>query len=193
MNKILAFLALFIYFSANAEDAELVQEIRQHLKAIRNISADFMQQDDYGNKQYGKFYMSRPGKMRWEYKNPQELTIIVNGKKVYYYDKELDQASQYVGEKGPVNLMVEDDIFNAASVSFLDIAIHGKILETNFKNNENSDVFSLIFATNPIKLLGCSVKRESGERLWIKFKNLNTERIPEQSLFRFQHSWAPKY
>ncbi len=190
MNRIIILLILLFSFHASAED---VEEIRSYLKDLNNITADFVQRDSYGNKQYGKLYMSRPGKMRWDYQTPQELTVIINGLKVYYYDKQLDQASQYVGDKGLVNLIADEDIFNSTEVSFVGINAHEKLLEANFKSNKTSDEFSFIFATNPLHLLGCAVKKKSGDNLWIKFKNLAVHNEVDPSIFKFQHSWAPKY
>lgn len=190
MNRIIILLISIFSFHVSAEEAE---EVRGYLKGLNNISADFIQRDSYGNKQYGKLYMSRPGKMRWDYQAPQELTVIINGLKVYYYDKQLDQASQYVGDKGLVNLIADEDIFNSKEVSFVDIKTHDKLLEANFKSNKASDEFSFIFATNPLHLLGCAVKKNSGDNLWIKFKNLAVHNDMDLSIFKFQHSWAPKY
>jgi outer membrane lipoprotein-sorting protein len=190
MNRFLIFF-LFI-FSLHAHSGE-VERIREYLKGLKNITADFVQRDRYGNKQYGKLYMSRPGKMRWEYKKPQELTVIINGKKVYYYDKQLDQASQYVGDKGLVNLVADEDIFNSNEVTFLKIDKHENLLESHFKTKESTDKFSFIFATDPLNFLGCVVKKDSGDNLWIKFKNLAVHNDLDPSIFKFQHSWAPKY
>ncbi len=190
MNRILIFFVLISSFYAHSVE---VGEIQKYLKDLKNLTADFVQQDRYGSKQYGKLHMSRPGKMRWEYKKPQELTVIINGTKVYYYDKQLDQASQYIGDKGLVTLVADEDIFNSKGISFLNIEEHANLLESHFKSEESSDKFSFIFSTDPLHFLGCVVKKDSGDILSIEFKNLAVHNELDPSIFKFQHSWAPKY
>ncbi len=42
---------------------------------------------------YGKFYLSRPGKFRWVYESPTPQEIISDGKKLWVYDKDLEQVT----------------------------------------------------------------------------------------------------
>jgi outer membrane lipoprotein carrier protein len=41
----------------------------------------------------GTMQFSRPGKFRWEYDKPQEQVIVGDGKKVWLYDKDLNQVT----------------------------------------------------------------------------------------------------
>ncbi len=41
----------------------------------------------------GKFYLSRPGKFRWDYASPYEQKIISDGKRIWIYDVSLEQVT----------------------------------------------------------------------------------------------------
>ena len=41
----------------------------------------------------GKLVFSRPGKFRWDYQKPYEQLIVGDGKKLWVYDKELNQVT----------------------------------------------------------------------------------------------------
>lgn len=41
----------------------------------------------------GVFLLSRPGKFRWEYQKPFQQQIVSNGKKVWFYDVDLEQVT----------------------------------------------------------------------------------------------------
>jgi outer membrane lipoprotein carrier protein len=80
-----------------AEETPLAQ-----LKAILNksatLSADFQQVSidklgQPGKSSYGKFYLNRPGKFRWNYEKPFVQEIVSNGGKVWFYDKDLEQVT----------------------------------------------------------------------------------------------------
>ena len=63
---------------------------------MQTVQASFSQivYDDAGaelGQQYGDFYLSRPGRFRWDYKEGQQ--IIADGKKIYMYDADLEQVT----------------------------------------------------------------------------------------------------
>lgn len=47
----------------------------------------------------GVFWVSRPGRFRWEYERPQRQVIIADGKRVYVHDLELDQVTHQSQDK----------------------------------------------------------------------------------------------
>ncbi len=68
------------------------------LKTVKTLDVVFEQQvlDLNGNIRSlanGKLYLSRPNKLRWEYKNPEKQTIIADGLYIWIYNEDLEQAS----------------------------------------------------------------------------------------------------
>lgn len=41
----------------------------------------------------GQFYLSRPGKFRWDYSSPYQQTIVSDGERIWIYDVELQQVT----------------------------------------------------------------------------------------------------
>ena len=41
----------------------------------------------------GKLYLQKPGKFRWDYTEPSEQLILADGKQIWFYDKDLQQAN----------------------------------------------------------------------------------------------------
>ena len=61
-------------------------------------SADFSQTIDDGHGKVmrsaaGKLYLQKPGKFRWDYSQPSEQLILADGKQIWFYDKDLQQAN----------------------------------------------------------------------------------------------------
>ncbi len=61
-------------------------------------SADFTQTIDDGHGKVlrsaaGKLYLERPGKFRWDYALPSEQLVLADGKQIWFYDKDLEQAN----------------------------------------------------------------------------------------------------
>lgn len=75
-----------------------VQQLKSFLHASSSLSADFRQVTLNKNGQAtqnstGKFYLSRPGKFRWQYSKPFNQEIVSNGGKVWIYDADLEQVT----------------------------------------------------------------------------------------------------
>ncbi len=78
--------------------------LRDFFRDVQSLKANFTQlvEDDNGSvldRASGKFYLSRPGRFRWDYKNQSfdgELgqQIVADGKSLFFYDPDLEQVSK---------------------------------------------------------------------------------------------------
>ncbi|MBB1073079.1 outer membrane lipoprotein chaperone LolA [Rhodoferax sp. 4810] len=112
---VLVWLGCCLTSPASAADA--VATLKQYLTGLNSLSADFRQITlAAGGEQImearGQLYLRRPGRMRWEYRPPNEQLILADGKRVYVEDKELNQVShrsQAAALEGtPAELLVSD-------------------------------------------------------------------------------------
>lgn len=74
------------------------QQLQQFLNRIHSLQARFTQSVLDENRQQaaqaqGIVYIQRPGRFRWDYTEPQKQQIIADGRQVWLYDPELEQAS----------------------------------------------------------------------------------------------------
>lgn len=81
------------------EDAETQRLIRgiEHTYSGRDIRVDFHQTStlkaiDITEEAYGKAWFSHPGKMKWEYVEPEANQIITDGKTVWIYRPQENQV-----------------------------------------------------------------------------------------------------
>jgi outer membrane lipoprotein carrier protein len=70
----------------------------EFLKGLLGLKARFEQVllDEEGverERSQGTFYLSRPGRFRWDYESPYQQSIIADGQRVYVYDKDLEQVT----------------------------------------------------------------------------------------------------
>ncbi len=72
--------------------------VERYLSNLSTWSADFSQtiNDESGKtlrSASGHLYLQRPGKFRWDYQKPAEQMVLADGKKLWFYDKDLQQAN----------------------------------------------------------------------------------------------------
>ena len=70
----------------------------EFLKGLVSLKARFEQVllDEQGverERSQGTFYLSRPGRFRWDYESPYRQSIVADGQRVYVYDKDLEQVT----------------------------------------------------------------------------------------------------
>ena len=73
-------------------------DVDKYLSGLATWSADFTQTIDDGHGKImrsaaGKLYLQKPGKFRWDYSQPSEQLILADGKQIWFYDKDLQQAN----------------------------------------------------------------------------------------------------
>jgi outer membrane lipoprotein carrier protein len=83
---------------ATAAPASPASEVDKYLEGLASWSADFTQTIDDGHGKVtrsaaGKLYLQKPGKFRWDYSDPSEQLILADGKQIWFYDKDLQQAN----------------------------------------------------------------------------------------------------
>ena len=73
-------------------------DVDKLLDGVSTWSADFTQTIDDGHGKVvrsaaGKIYLQKPGKFRWDYSQPSDQVIVADGKQIWLYDKDLQQAN----------------------------------------------------------------------------------------------------
>ena len=140
-----------------------LSQIELYLNNIKNLSAKFVQETSDGNIAEGKFFLSRPGKMRIEYETNPKILIAVNGAILSYFDVELDEISRLSTNTTPASFLTRPNIsFNAKDVEITNVKKSANQIKVSVmkKNRKEAGEFSLIFATNPLRFSKMEVKND---------------------------------
>jgi len=97
-RAILAFALVVCVSAGGIAHATPAQDVEKYLAGLATWSADFTQTIDDGHGKImrsaaGKLYLQKPGKFRWDYVEPSEQLILADGKHIWFYDKDLQQAN----------------------------------------------------------------------------------------------------
>ena len=157
MKKFFLYIFLAIFFltkKAPSTDNKLLNQLENYLNKLNNISSQFIQSSTNGSEKTGKILISKPGKLRIEYKKSKNFLILADGIWLHYFDMELNEIQSVTIEKSPAWILLKKNIdlkkdFNISKLE----KKSGKITLTLVdKNIENIEKVELIFSLNPIKL-----------------------------------------
>lgn len=95
---------------AFAENANVrAQDIANHFAAIQTMTGDFIQFSPKGEMTEGTFYLERPGKIRFSYKN-SPVRVITDGKSVAINNRKLDTWDLYQLSQTPMKMLLDTKI-----------------------------------------------------------------------------------
>jgi outer membrane lipoprotein-sorting protein len=93
-----------------AQAQSAAQAIADHFSSVRTMTGEFVQFGPKGEQTGGKFFIERPGKLRFNYEPPSDFRVVSDGKSVVLMNKKLGTADLYSLSQTPLKLLLEDRI-----------------------------------------------------------------------------------
>lgn len=97
--------ALNLVTPAHAQNS--AQAIADHFSSVTTMSGEFVQFGPRGEQTGGKFYIERPGKLRFNYEAPSGYQVIADGKNVVIDNSKLNTMDLYPLSKTPLKLLLD--------------------------------------------------------------------------------------
>src|SRR5271168_3789681 len=88
----------------------LVDRISLYLSTIQTLVGNFVQVGPDGHKTEGKFYIQKPGKVRFEYDPPSPIDVIADGSSVVVRDRNLATQDSYPLSQTPLRYLLAERI-----------------------------------------------------------------------------------
>lgn len=103
-------LAMLLPLDPALAEGEVAQKIADHFSSVKTMSGEFVQFGPRGEQTGGKFYLERPGKIRFNYETPSPMRVIADGKSVVIGNLKLKTWDIYPLSKTPLALLLGDHI-----------------------------------------------------------------------------------
>lgn len=104
---VLALSALPMPALANSSAA---QQIADHFSSVKTMMGEFVQFGPRGEQTGGKFFIERPGKLRFNYEQPSPMRVIADGRNVVIGNTKLKTWDLYPLSKTPLSLLLAERI-----------------------------------------------------------------------------------
>lgn len=107
-------LALPLSFPAPVQAQQLsastAQKIADHFSSVKTMQGEFVQFGPRGEQTGGKFFIERPGKLRFNYDEPSPMRVIADGRNVVIGNQKLKTWDIYPLSKTPLTLLLAEKI-----------------------------------------------------------------------------------
>jgi outer membrane lipoprotein-sorting protein len=179
--------------AANKVDQTVVEDLRKqeislietYLNNISTLVADFTQVAPDGNVSTGQLFISRPGKLRWQYNPPVPILITINGSLMAHYDYELDQTSFVSPDSNLAGFLTRKKISFGGDVLVkrLEKAVGAIKITIVSKAKPKEGQLTMIFSENPIHLKKLEVVDSSGQQTSVSLLNVKYGLPLDKKLF----------
>ncbi|MEO0328036.1 MAG: outer membrane lipoprotein carrier protein LolA [Pseudomonadota bacterium] len=96
--------------TAAQNEKEAIEAISNHFESVPTMSGEFIQFGPNGEQTGGKFFIKRPGKIRFNYENPSPIMVVSNGRTLAVNNKKLKTWNYYPLDKTPLSLLLSKQI-----------------------------------------------------------------------------------
>jgi outer membrane lipoprotein-sorting protein len=170
------------------QDRADVGRVEAYLNQLRTATATFLQLADNGGVARGKFYLARPGRMRFEYEPPTPILMVSTGNgSLVYYDSLLKQTSYIPVDSTPLGLLLRDNLKFGAEVTITKFERAPGSLRLTLVQTKEADQGSLtlVFTDKPLALRQWTVLDQQHKSVTVTLEEMQTDMKLDPKLFQF--------
>lgn len=171
---------------SNAAEQLKLAEISSYLNGLSTLKTDFRQINDDGSISTGVLYISRPGKMRFEYDPPEQALVLASASAVYIIDRKSNLPPEtYPLRRTPLSLILSRNIDLTRAKLVRDARFDGTSTIVTVVDPDNSDsgTLEMSFTDSPIRLEQWVIYDASGGRTTVILGEYETGMSLPNALF----------
>jgi outer membrane lipoprotein-sorting protein len=175
----------------DANQRAIVERANGYLSGLNTLVGNFVQIGPDGGRTEGRFYLQKPGRVRFEYDPPSPIALISDGSSVAVRDRKL--ATQEIIPLGqtPLRFLVADriDLFkdtNVVGVSSDDTFASVVIEERQALGGTHR--LMLMFGARDFQLRQWTITDPQGYDTTVALYNLDPKQKPDPSLFKIDYT-----
>ena len=174
----------------DAQQRALVTRVNGYLTSVHTLIGDFVQIGPDGRRTEGKFYLQKPGRMRFEYNDPNPLELVADGKSLAIRDRKLATQDLLLLSQTPLRFLLSDRVDllkegNLVNVYQDDVFI--TLVVDEKQTFAGTHRLMLMFSTKDAQLKQWTVTDPQGYDTTVALYNLDSSKKPDAGLFRINY------
>src|SRR5262249_28652211 len=172
--------------------AELTR-LSAYLNSIRSLKGGFVQIDPNGTLERGAFYLSKPGRMRFEYQPPSPLLIVSDGNTVAIRNTKMNTVDRYPLTDTPLDIILDDKIDLNSNLAITGMAEDQSsiVIHARSQSSKAQGDISIAFAKEPLELRQWTVVDAQGLSTTVALNDLETGVDLPENLFVLRDTKNP--
>ena len=175
----------------NAEQRAIIGKINAYLSSVQQLNGKFVQVGPDGSRSQGDFYISKPGRVRFEYDDPSPIELIADGQSVVVRDRKLATQDVYPLSQTPLRFLLSDhvDLMKDSSL----VAVYADDVFVTVVLEEKNGIVGtsrlmIMFNAKDMQLKQWTVTDPQGYDTTVAVYNLDTSKTPDPAMFRIDYT-----
>lgn len=170
---------------ATADRAAIIDKAGKALETVKTAEGRFSQTDAGGGQSSGKFYISRPGKVRFEYTSPEPMFIVSDGVSVSIEEPKRKSYDAVPLSSTPLNLFLRSnvDLKKDGSVTEVSSSSGSHFVTLEDRSGEAEGSMILEFRAADFELLGWRALDGTGAETRVRLADTKTNVAVKPALF----------
>lgn len=163
-----------------------IQQVNAYLNAMSTLEGDFVQVAPDGNITQGRFFIERPGRLRFEYAPPAQMQIISDGLWVAVQDRRLKTTEKYPLKTTPLNMILTKNIDLMRDARILAVYPEAELVTISIEQSSGEAPGTLTLMFDPVgnALKRWTVTDVQGLDTTVALENVVTGTAIDPKLFR---------
>ena len=173
------------------EQRAIVEKVNNYLSNMQVLSGKFVQVAPDGRRSQGEFYISKPGRVRFEYDDPSPISLIADGQSVVVRDRNLATQDVYPLSQTPLRFLLADHVDLMKDTSLVavyadDVFVTVVVEEKN--TLAGTSRLMIMFSAKDMQLKQWTVTDPQGYDTTVAVYNLNTTQRPDPNMFKIDYT-----
>jgi outer membrane lipoprotein-sorting protein len=173
------------------EQRSIVERVNNYLSTMQLLSGKFVQVGPDGRRTQGTFYISKPGKVRFEYDDPSPIELIADGQSVVVRDRNLATQDVYPLSQTPLRFLLADHVDLTKDTSL--VAVYADDVFITVVVEEKNGVVGtsrlmIMFNAKDMQLKQWTVTDPQGYDTTVAVYNLDTSKRPDPGMFKIDYT-----
>lgn len=167
------------------QDRADLDRVSAYLNAMHSLRGNFVQIGPNGEIDQGRFYLQKPGKLRFEYNPPSPMLIVSDGRTVAVSNSKLKTVDRYPLSSTPLDLILSANVDLRHDSSIVAVAHQGGnlLVEGRTSRNRSKPNIAITFTESPLQLRQWTVIDDQGQSTTVALRDLEPEVDLAGSLF----------
>ncbi len=178
----------------NDRQSALVDKVSAYFKDLDTMKGRFVQTGSDNKRMRGKFYLSRPGRFRFDYARPSRQIVISDGRYLAVQDLDLNNEDRVALDQTPFRLLLRSDVNLLRDAKIMEVQESEDmiILGVEDKDPDSPGQIRLFLTTKPQMELKEWVTRDAqGLLTRVEVSDLAKSVELDANLFTIKHIGAP--
>ncbi|HXW25747.1 MAG TPA: outer membrane lipoprotein carrier protein LolA [Xanthobacteraceae bacterium] len=174
----------------DANQRALIERVNNYLSGVQTMVGDFVQVAPDGTRADGKFYLQKPGRVRFEYNPPSPVELIADGESMVVRDRKLATQDLYPLSQTPLRFLLADRIELLKDTDLVGVYSDAMFVTLVIEQRQivgGTYRLMLMFSAKNLELKQWTVTDPQGYDTTVAVFNLDKTKKPDPDMFKINY------